>query len=317
MALKMQGSEKKMRWHLATSLLFLFFPSFSQMVLTFDLTGIGMNSGKIEIGEYKVDSTRIFYSKEFSGLRIQCNLELNDTIATKNAVLIWKITGSTNQSFASFFMASLNDSIQFFPANSIVHYDPKHPLFNFVALSNNFDSSEDSKKQIVGELFRLLNSNQHSNYVEFLFYSALKNGLIHQKELSEKKSNFNPNSTWGKLTLEILDKDSDANIIDAFCADNSLALIKFWAAWCKPCLADNKSLSDLHHSGNLRCKVLGIQEDSKIQEDNFFYENVRDENGFFKRKYNVVVLPTYLLYENRVLVLRTNSLDEILSFIKK
>lgn len=313
----MQGSDKKMRWHFATSLLFLVSPSFSQMVLKFDLTGIDMSSGKIEIGEYKVDSTRIFYSKEFSGHRIQCNLELNDTIAAKNAVLIWKITGSTNQNIASFFMASLKDSIQFFPVNSMVIYDPNHSLFKFVELSNNFDGSEDSKKIIVSELFRLLNSKQHNEYIEFLFYNALKNGLIHQKELSEYKLNFNPNSTWGKLTMEILSKDSDASIIDVFCADNSLALIKFWATWCKPCLVDNKTLSDLHFSGNLRCKVLGIQDDSNVKEDNYFYKNVGDENGFFKKKYNIVMFPTYLLYENSVLVLRTNSLDEILSLIKK
>lgn len=313
----MQGFKKKMRWHFATSLLFLFFQSFSQMVLRFDLSGVDMNSGKIEIGEYNADSTRVFYSKEFSGHKIQCNLELNDAIATKNAVLIWKITGSTNKNFASFFMASLNDSVQFFPASSMVVYDPKHPLFKFVELSNNFDGSEDSKKLIVDELFRLLNSKQYSDYVEFLFYNALKNGLIHQKELSESKLNFNPNSTWGKLTLEILNKDSDANIIDAFVADNSLALIKFWATWCKPCLVDNKKLSNLHYSGNLKCKVLGIQDDSKVKDDNCFYENVRDENGFFKKKYNIVMFPTYLLYKDSVLVLRTNSLDEILSFLKK
>jgi thiol-disulfide isomerase/thioredoxin len=317
MTLKMQGSDKKMRWHFATSLLFLFSPSFSQMVLKFDLSGIDINSGKIEIGEYKVDSTRVFYSKEFSGHSIQCNLELNDTIATKNAVLIWKITGSTNQNFASFFMASLKDSILFFPVNSMVVYGSNHSLFKFVELSNNFDGSENSKKLIVIELFRLLNSNKYNDYIEFLFYNALKNGLIHQEELSENKLNFNPNSTWGKLTLEILSKDSDASIIDAFCADNSLALIKFWATWCKPCLVDNKTLSDLYFSGNLGCNVLGIQEDSNVKEDNYFYKNVMDENGHFKKKYNIVMFPTYLLYENNELVLRTSSLDEILSLLKK
>lgn len=317
MTLKMQGSDKKMRWHLATALLFLFSPSFSQMVLKFDLTDIDMSSGKIEIGEYKVDSTRIFYSKEFSGHRIQCNLELNDTIATKNAVLIWKITGSTNQNFASFFMASAEDSILFIPFSSKVIYDPMHSLFKFVELSNNFDGSEPSKKLIVSELLRLFNSNKQNEYIEFLFYHALKNGLIHQEELSEYKLNFNPNSTWGKLTLEILNKESDASIIDNFSADNSLALIKFWATWCKPCLVDNKTLSDLHSTGNLRCKVLGIQDDSEGKDVNYFYENVKDENGFFKKKYNITMFPTYLLYENSVLVLRTNSLDEILSLIKK
>lgn len=316
MALKMKGSEK-MRWCFTISLLFLYFQSFSQMVLTVDLTGTGISSGKIEIGEYKVDSTKIFYSKEFYGKRIQCNLELIDTIATKNVVLIWKITGPTNQSFGSFFMASLNDSLQFIPATSKVVYDSKHPLFNFAQLSNNYDGSENSKKLIVSEMLRLLNSKQHSEFVEFLFFHALKNGLIHPKELSEIKSNFDPNSTWGKLVLEMLNKDSDVNVIDNFIAENSLVLIKFWASWCRPCIVDNKTLSNLHYAGNLRCKVLGVQVDSKDIDDNCFYKNIKDENSFFKNKYNIHTLPTYLLYKNGVLVSRTNSLDEILPLIKK
>ncbi len=318
MVLKMKGFDNK-KWLFAVSLLLLYISGYSQMVLKFDLNGTGVNAGNIKIGEYGLESTRVFYSKDFSGKRIQCNLELPDSTFSKNAILKWNITGDSNQNYVSFFMALKNDTILFIPADMRVVYSQAHPLFKFTELSNSFNGTQSSKELIIDELIRLYKLNKFNNYVEFVFFNAIKNGLIHKEELSAYKLQFDETSTWGSQILKLLNEKPalNINIIDDFCAKNRFALIKFWATWCKPCLTDNEILNDLYYSDSLKLSVLGIQVDDGKKEMSLFYDNIIDENGYLTKKYSVTAFPTYLLFENNKLVLRTGSLAEILAYVKK
>lgn len=82
-------------------------------------------------------------------------------------------------------------------------------------------------------------------------------------------------------------------------------LVDFWAAWCGPCKAIAPILKDIdaEHSGSVLVAKIDI-----------------DENGDIAQKYNVMSIPTLILFQNGEMIKRevgAKGKTQILAMISK
>ncbi|MCB1711447.1 MAG: hypothetical protein KDH96_02860 [Candidatus Riesia sp.] len=100
-------------------------------------------------------------------------------------------------------------------------------------------------------------------------------------------------------------KELDANVIDLINNNNGFLLIDCYAEWCNP------------------CKQLLQMVDSQLS--NPFPENVQllkveiSEQQQFKSQFSIKSVPTFLLFEDDVLIssINTSNLNTLLSWVTK
>lgn len=116
-------------------------------------------------------------------------------------------------------------------------------------------------------------------------------------------------------------KDMSGNIINTNDFDNEgkPIVISFWATWCKPCLEELNTISDLYEDWREETgvKIIAVSiDDSRnskrvapfVKSKQWEYEVYLDENSDFKRAMGVTNPPhTYVLDANKNIVYEHNG----------
>ena len=112
-------------------------------------------------------------------------------------------------------------------------------------------------------------------------------------------------------------------------AKNSVTLLDFWAAWCRPCRIENPNLVRLYKSYNdSGFNIIGVsldrtkeQWEQAIEDDNLLWTQVSNLNFWndpIARRYSIRAIPqSYLINQDGVVIgknLRGNDLEEKIKF---
>jgi peroxiredoxin len=110
---------------------------------------------------------------------------------------------------------------------------------------------------------------------------------------------------------------------------NSVTLLDFWAAWCRPCRIENPNLVRLYKSYNdSGFNIIGVsldrtkeQWEQAIEDDNLLWTQVSNLNFWndpIARRYSIRAIPqSYLINQDGVVIgknLRGNDLEEKIKF---
>lgn len=139
-------------------------------------------------------------------------------------------------------------------------------------------------------------------------------GVLERLTEFEKKAETAKSTDIGAVAPEFSAPDPDGNQIALSDVKGKLTLIDFWAAWCKPCRAENPnvvSVYNKYHDKGLN--IIGVSLDRKaddwkkaISADNLNWNqvsNVAYFNDPVAKLYNVDAIPAaFLLDENGVIV---------------
>jgi len=133
-------------------------------------------------------------------------------------------------------------------------------------------------------------------------------------EEAEKKAEAEKSTDIGAMAPNFSAPGPDGNEIALADIKGKLTLIDFWAAWCKPCRAENPNVVDVYkkyHDKGLN--IIGVSLDRKgedwkkaIADDNLTWNQVSHLSYFndpIAKLYNVDAIPAaFLLDENGVIV---------------
>ncbi|QCW99993.1 redoxin domain-containing protein [Aggregatimonas sangjinii] len=139
-------------------------------------------------------------------------------------------------------------------------------------------------------------------------------GVLERLVEFEKKAATAKSTEVGAVAPEFSAPDPDGNQIALSDVKGKLTLIDFWAAWCKPCRAENPNVVNVYNKYHDKgLNIIGVSLDRKaddwkkaITADNLSWNqvsNVAYFNDPVAKLYNVDAIPAaFLLDENGVIV---------------
>lgn len=137
------------------------------------------------------------------------------------------------------------------------------------------------------------------------FHKSLPNSYF-TKQLVDKVNTLRKLAI-GAVAPEITMEDPDGNMISLSSLRGNYVMIDFWAAWCRPCRAENPNVVALYKKYNSKgFEVFGVSLDRKkedwlkaIEKDGLSWTHVSDLqyfNSAAAQLYNIQAIPaTYLL----------------------
>ena len=139
-------------------------------------------------------------------------------------------------------------------------------------------------------------------------------GVLERLIEFEKKAEASKSTDIGAVAPEFSAPDPDGKQISLSAIKGKLTLIDFWAAWCKPCRAENPNVVDVYNKYHDKgLNIIGVSLDRKaddwkkaIATDKLDWNqvsNVAYFNDPIAKLYNVDAIPAaFLLDENGVIV---------------
>lgn len=139
-------------------------------------------------------------------------------------------------------------------------------------------------------------------------------GVLERLIIFEKKTSASKSTNIGAVAPEFSAPDPNGNQIALSDVMGKLTLIDFWAAWCKPCRAENPNVVNVYNKYHDKgLNIIGVSLDRKaddwknaIAKDKLSWNHVSNIAYFndpIAKLYNVDAIPAaFLLDENGVIV---------------
>lgn len=258
--------------------------------------------------------------KSKNSIDFYCNdneftVKLNDTILSQNNIIM--LTVSLANSYIRFFLMPTQDTIFLDLEKKINFYKENHFLYKLNKLVLDSIPQNEIKLNVLSEISKLYETGKNRNYLEFFCFYTVLGQLISFDELIQYIPNFNFTSNWGSQLLSLeKTKKNNISLIDSIINEKSLIILKFWASWCKPCIKDDIKIDKLRKKGKFNKDIIGIQTDDVELNTNYLM-NLRDPHQTITHKFEVNSFPTYILFYNQKIILKTNSFDELFQILKK
>ncbi len=291
----------------------------SQMHVTIELPE--ETNGEAYVDILKPDTLEKIYFSKFYGRDVRIDLMHHDAFFSEGTMLRFEVNLANNMTYVITLPACM-DSLSYNVTSGAIIFPSDHPLYTLTRLSTSKTLTPKEEAGVIDEIQRLYTEKVYPEYVHYLIYNAVQNGLLPVEEVGKIFDlDIGVHTVWLDA-LRLLSDDNTAlksdldQMISRYSKDYEFILLKFWATWCAPCMRDDKTLSKLDRAQYVKPGIIGIQLD-KVEKETWYLENIIDRAGELKTQYGVSPIPHYVLMKNGVDILVSNRLDEVLEVLKK
>ena len=247
---------------------------------------------------------------------VTLDIPLSREVLELNPVLQYNVTTADGKDHKATF-PGINETLEIDLRSDRTYYARNGRFAHYAKILTSIDHPSVQMERAHAELSKLGTEYPESEYVEYLIYSGYISGILTQDDLASLLAIHDPEAFWlSKIGEYDYEKEQVLrNFFDTLgyhATRNDRVMLKFWGTWCKPCVADNVVLKDIHNSGAYLPVILGVQRDNELAPD-LFYSNVLDAKGMIAKHFQITAYPTYVIIKGSDVLLRTHRLEEALT----